>query len=223
MQKITFKGGFGVVLCALAFPVLLSAQVKWSGGLALGPNFTNERIENDVLDSQTKTGYALGLRVACHSGKRLAVQAEALIEQKGSKFQATITDIEGNPIAEGNAKKHFYYLVFPVTVQWRFGSGGFRYGPYAGVYGAKLIQEKFVLPMTEGNFDRDDTDAFRKTDAGAVFGFGAAWVIEEAISFNMEARYSMGLTNYFRDGVFPDHATHQSMALLFGLNFNLGK
>ncbi|MFM9951514.1 MAG: outer membrane beta-barrel protein, partial [Saprospiraceae bacterium] len=115
---------FALSLCALTVPFSLKAQLSWSGGLALGPNFSNIRHDNRILDSEVKPGFSLGLRVACHPGDRLVIQAEALIERKGSQLETILTDIEGNPISEmATAKNNFDYLVFPLTVHWRFGKG----------------------------------------------------------------------------------------------------
>ena len=211
-------------LCAISIPFISNAQLSWSGGLVLGPNFSNVRHDNEIFDSQIKPGLSLGLRVACQSGNRLVIRAEALMERKGSRIKVTLTDIEGNPISEAtNAKNHFDYLVFPLTVQWRFGSGNFRYGPHAGGYFAKLIKGSFVLPMEDGDFTEDRTDFLKPSDAGAIVGFGADWALDEMISFNLEARYSIGLTNTQLETTSADRTWHRSLALLAGLNFKLGK
>jgi len=215
---------YALSLCALTVPFSLTAQLSWSGGMALGPNFSNIRHDNSILDSEVKTGFSLGLRVACHPHDRLVIQAEALIERKGSQLETTLTDIEGNPISDhAIARNHFDYLVFPLTVQWRFGKGRFRHGPYAGAYVAKLIRQTFVFPLEGGNFKEDHTDFFQESDAGILAGLGANWAIDEVISFNLEARYSIGWRNFQRPTTSVDRTWHRSVALLAGLHFNLGQ
>lgn len=215
---------YALSLCVFTAPFSLNAQLSWSGGLALGPNFSNIRHDNHVLDSEVKTGYSLGLRVACHPGDRLVIQAEALVERKGSQLETTLTDIEGNPISEmTTAKNHFDYLVFPLTVQWRFGSGNFRYGPYAGAYVAKLIRQTFVFPLAGENFEDDRTDFFQKSDAGMIVGLGAGLALDEMISLNFEARYSIGWRNFQLETTSVDRTWHRSLALLAGFRFYLGK
>ncbi|NUO01577.1 MAG: PorT family protein [Saprospiraceae bacterium] len=215
---------YALSLCAVTVPFAAKAQFSWSGGLVIGPNFSNERHNNELLSSQTKTGGSIGMRVVAHPGDRLAIRAEVLIERKGSRLEATLTDIEGNPISETtNTQNHFDYLVIPLTVQWRFGSGKFRYGPYAGGYFAKLIKQTFVFPQEDGDFTEDRTDFFRPSDAGAIVGFGADLALDEMISLNLEARYSIGLTNVQPKTFSFDRIWHRSLALLAGLNFRLGK
>lgn len=210
--------------CALTIPFISNAQLSWSGGLALGPNFSNIRHDNHALDSEVKPGYSLGLRVACHPGDRLVIQAEALIERKGSQVEMILTDIEGNPISEmSTAKSNFDYFVFPLTVQWRFGKGKFRYGPYAGAYFAKLIRQTFVFPLENEDFIQDRTDFFQKSDAGIIGGFGAGWALDDMISLNLEARYSVGLKNFQLETTSVDRSWHRSIAVLAGLNFTLGQ
>jgi len=210
--------------CALIIPFISNAQLSWSGGLALGPNFSNIRHDNHILDSEVKTGYSLGLRVACHPGDRLVIQAEALVERKGSQLKTTLTDIEGNPISEmATAKNHFDYLVFPLTVQWRFGKGNFRYGPYVGAYVAKLIRQTFVFPLQGERFAQDRTDFVQKSDTGAIVGFGAGLALDEMISLNLEARYSIGWRNFQLETTSVDRTWHRSLALLTGLNFKLSQ
>lgn len=215
---------YALSLCALTIPFSMTAQLSWSGGLALGPNFSNIRHDNHVLDSEVKTGYSLGLRVACHPGDRLVIQAEALIERKGSQVETILTDIEGNPISEMSAaKNNFDYLVFPLTVHWRFGKGKFRYGPYAGAYVAKLIRQTFVFPLEGEDFRQDRTDFFQKSDAGIIGGFGAGWALDEMISLNLEARYSIGWKNFQLETTSVDRTWHRSLALLVGLDFYIGQ
>ncbi len=214
---------YALALCTMAIPFTVNAQLSWSGGFLLGPNVSNERIqENDILDSEIKAGYSLGLSVACHTGKRLVVRAEALLEQKGSRFKTTFVNDEGISLSEGYVRKQFHYLVLPLTVQYRFGAGNFRYGPYAGAYWAKLLSQKLVAPEDLNQLDQDQTDSFKQSDAGAIAGFGLEWAIEEGLFFSLDARYSMGLTNYFLDNSIFD-GTHQSLALLAGFRFAFGK
>ena len=214
---------YALSLSALTVPFSLNAQLSWSGGFLLGPNFSNERIqETDLLDSEAKAGYSSGLSVACHTGKRLVVQAEALLEQKGSRFKTTFVNGEGISISEGYVRKQFHYLVLPLTVQYRFGAGNFRYGPYAGAYWARLLSQKLVVPADSNQSDQDQTDSFKQSDAGAIAGFGLEWAIEEGLFFSLDARYSMGLTNYFLDNSIFD-GRHRSLALLAGFRFAFEK
>ncbi|MDZ4679360.1 MAG: porin family protein [Saprospiraceae bacterium] len=211
---------YTLCLCALILPFTSTTQCSWSGGLVTGLNVANIRHDNEALSSNPKLGFLLGIRVACHPSDRLVIQAEALIERKGSQVETTLTDIEGNPISEmTTAKDHFEYLVFPLTVQWRFGSGNFRYGPYAGAYVAKLIRQTFVFTLEDESFRQDRTDFFQKSDAGMVIGLGAGWALDDMLSLNLEARYNHGLT-YFQPAVLSsDRTRHQSLALMAALQF----
>jgi len=54
-------------------------------------------------------------------------------------------------------------------------------------------------------------------------GFGAGLALDEMISLNFEARYSIGWRNFQLETTSVDRTWHRSLALLAGFRFYLGK
>lgn len=222
MRHLLFMSALGSFLSALLTPFALCAQLSWSGGLVLGTNLSSTRTELEGFSNKDKFGYVIGLRLGCHPGDRLLIQAEALLERKGSRMEVLLEG-EGGVPSKALAKNHFDYLVFPLTVQWRFGHGNFRYGPYAGGFVAKLIRETDTLQQGR-NFisSAENTTLFRQSDAGVIAGFGADWALGKTLAFTLEARYNLSLTSHLPE-FSKIESNHQSLALMAGMRFILGQ
>ncbi len=140
-------------------------------GIKAGANFANI---SDVTDSSTKTGFQAGIFAGIKFTENLAIQADLLYSQQGTKFDAGEFDLS--------------YVNVPVVLKVYLIQGlNLQAGPQFGY----VVEDKISFRVfdTIVNTDSEKVDVSGIVGAGYDFPFG----------IRIDARYNFGLTDVVKD------------------------
>ncbi len=156
-----------------AFAPMAMSQI--SGGIRLGANIANQKLDADGLSvsPDSKLGLLGGLYLTASLSDKIGIQPELYFSSMGSKF-----DIQG---FETTTKLN--YLSLPVLVRYNFTENiSLQAGPQLGF----LLSAKGEADGTT----EDIKDSYKGLDLGAAIGLGVDFG-----PFNGGVRYVVGLAN----------------------------
>jgi hypothetical protein len=176
------------LLGASLFATPARAQVETAFGASLGASFSTLRA--DGASTGYRTGFLGGIAFRLSGGGPLGLQAEFGLAQRG-------TDVEND---EGELRYGATYLELPVMLRVEAPSLG-PVAPHAvaGGYGGVKVLERQSFGGLGANVSiNTDESFFRRLDAGALVGLGAA-VSTGTGEIEATVRYGHGLVNVARD------------------------
>jgi hypothetical protein len=156
----------------------ICTDAQLSYGLKSGLNIARMTFTNEMYSTSSKTGLYAGLLVNYKTAGPIAIQAELLYSQEGTKERFT-TGISGE------IKETF--LQVPLMLRYTF---------LKGIYVEAGPQLGFLLKSEEKfGTDRDDIKPFYKS-TDLRFPFGMGYRFNEIINgFGINARYSFSLSD----------------------------
>lgn len=174
-----------------------TAHAQLSGGLRLGVNVSNQKMESgsDSETGDSKIGFLGGLYLTANISEKIALQPELLFSGMGSQDN------------DADIKLPFNYLSVPVLLRFNLSE---KVNIHAGPQVGFLLSAK----ATAGGDSADIKEYFTGTDFGAAFGIGGDFG-----KFNGGVRYYLGLSNIAEDAT--DNESFKNSAFQIFLGYRL--
>lgn len=198
---------FFIITLLFCLTTLATAQIsRHEIGVIMGPSSTNLIIKNSEIEYNSRIAALAGLKYRYIVTQHWSITLAPSFERKG--------------IGDWTDYRNYDYLIFPLSTRYELGdffvSGG-------GYYGYLLNQRvNSSLESRFGVFRDDNTDFYRRSDAGLSAGIGFRINLGMNWFLDTEIKYSHGLANIFKrtSNVSPTVYT-RSTALIVGLNRRL--
>lgn len=221
--KILFLAAF---VCAISTSAFAQQSDRvWSIGPEVGASFFKQGMD-DEFSSKYKAGLVAGGFVTYSINNAYAFTAKVLYTQKGMSGNIFNTDLE----------ERLSYIEVPVLARVFFNRDGavrpnLFLGPSFGFQtGAKWKIADGEYENVEDSGIREilgDADSYKDAyntfDFGLSGGLGVNVRVGEEIYFIVDARYTYGLTNIYKNT--PEDFKHNNhgLAVTAGLSFGIGK
>lgn len=190
------------------------AQIKF--GVHAGLNLeTQAKLGQLWNNSDPYQGFILGTFSEYRKqGSHFAVQLELNYQKKGLKTTETS---DGVSII---SRREFNYLSVPLLARYYVHDAGlgdkldvvFLAGPYAGFLTS--VNSKVKAGGISTSVDIDDQA--RKTDAGAILGFGVTHTLQSGKVITTEFRYGLGIKGVDKS---DDELTNKEFGIILGMSF----
>lgn len=222
MKKLALSIFTALLLCSFtSFAQKKTIEV----GITGGPTVSSLRGNVVVNGHDSKIGFSSGVSFHYYLTDKISFLANPSFERKGSKTVMHITDEQGNPLGEVTNRGHVDYITLPLLTRFSFGEK-IKFFANAGPYFSYLLKVTSIYPAFN-NFPEnrvDDTDFFKRFDAGLTFGAGAGLPIHEKIYVTAEVRNNLGLYD-ISDFTPIDGGTvkNNSINFLLGVSYNIWK
>ena len=232
MKSSLLKGLLASTLLAAAAG---TAQAQVTIGPRVGLNLANVQADFDGgedVDTKMKIGAQVGLTLNAQFGN-VAFQPSLLFSQKGFKIEETQSGTYAGITYTSTSKLDaaLNYLDIPLNfVYTTGGDNGFQIfaGPYIGIglsgkvksetsgsIDGESFSEKETATVKFANEQGNDDKAyFRTLNAGLNGGLGY-----KAGPFQVQAGYSLGLTNMFPDNDYNDDSSLKDRTAQFSLTY----
>jgi hypothetical protein len=201
---------------AIVFCLVFLVSLPMFGGgfkLLVGPAITNMSY-NQSYSPATKSAlfqFSGGLGFEMSFTTNIAVEVDLLFAPGGAKFEATYPDGIYSETFKG------YGLSLPVLVKVSFLPGTTPFVVAGGAVGYTLSQkELWKSPYSSG--EEDLTDDVNRLQYGLVFGGGVDFALA-GMTFSLEARYTLGLSNLIKNPWGDEKATVQNLFILANYKF----
>jgi hypothetical protein len=209
---------FFVMIAAAIVCMSASAQVEF--GAKVGFDMTNYWGKD--VEHGMKPGYQAGLMMEYKFTDRFAIAPEVVFAAQGGKSKAISLDFDGRQINVGTADIKFTanYINVPVMLKF-YATPEFSidFGPQVGFN----VYNKFSAKGLDESFDIKEYT--KPVDFG--LGLGATYNLTD--NAFIQARYTLGLTNAYKDnglvedyleGLFGDNdAKNSNIQIAFGMKF----
>jgi len=209
---------FFVMIAAAIVCMSASAQVEF--GAKVGFDMTNYWGKD--VEHGMKPGYQAGLMMEYKFTDRFAIAPEVVFAAQGGKSKAISLDFDGRHINVGTADIKFTanYINVPVMLKF-YATPEFSidFGPQVGFN----VYNKFSAKGLDESFDIKEYT--KPVDFG--LGLGATYNLTD--NAFIQARYTLGLTNAYKDnglvedyleGLFGDNdAKNSNIQIAFGMKF----
>lgn len=239
VRRTLAAGAVAVAVAAMVCAPVAGAQTRTRPqfGALLGASlatisdadFAGEAgFEGGTAEAKRRIGFQIGAYLTHPLSAKVSLQPELHYIQKGTKAQATVTDIEGVGPLRGEVALRFAHLEVPLLLRVDMDGQTLRpflvAGPSVAYRVSCTIQVSFEglsLGTACGEDDGDPEttdDPFKKYDVGGIVGLGVAGTAAGR-SVSAQVRYSRGLVSIAReslDGVSPKNT---GISILFGIGF----
>jgi hypothetical protein len=189
------RTGVRVLLSALVVAVAATpgfTQGLESAGVKAGVNFARIDASDPAFDDLgTKIGLAVGAFVELGVNDVFSVQPEVLFSQKGAKGTLMFDEAVDVTFTAD-------YVEIPILMKFTFGSGRVRPFVFTGPVPALNTGAKVRFEALGEAQEEDLSEDVKTADFGWAFGGGF-----KAGGFSVDARYTLGLTN-FNEPTFDD-------------------
>ena len=202
MKKILF-----IIIAVFAFSFAKAQDIHF--GAKAGVNFAKmTSSESDFNKLMTgRTAFHVGAVVEFTFSDKFSLQPEVLYNSVGGTFDfsSSVTRAEEDTTVDWISD----YLSIPVMAKYYVADGfSLEAGPQVGfLLGAK---------MKNSTDEEDMKDEMESTDFG--LGFGAGYKMENGLFF--DARYSLGLSNIFKDVEDGQWGRNNAIQISVGFMFN---
>lgn len=171
------------------------AQLPFSVGFRLGLNIGNATYDPEPqlasgVSKGSRLGFMAGALVELGIAGPAFIQIEPMFVQKGTKFEGP----GGKITSKAN------YFAIPVLLKAKFGPGHIK--PYAFVgpdIGINLTSKSVLEVTGQPEQESDDAETTSSIDFALDFGGGVQVDVAPRIAVALDARYSLGLTDVFKD------------------------
>ena len=202
---------------------VLAQQPRFDVGLSAGPSFSWLRGNKAIDNTDPLLASAAAITLQCNLSELIGLRLGAGYQQKGSRSDVQLTDVNGNAIASGSARTKLDYLLLPLMVRARFGTGS-RFTAGVGPYVGYLMRSRLSYSGEglDGN-DIDNTDDMERWDMGISASVGGSVALGGNLLLNAEVRYDKGLTNISALPVVDDGSIRtNAVCLLLGCSYRFG-
>jgi Outer membrane protein beta-barrel domain len=220
MRLITF------LLLALLLPVTSKSQKNKSAtGIECGPGLTSLR-GNEILENlnDPAIGFSFGILFQYNISTFFSIHTNLSFERKGIIGKDSIRDVNGNYRGVSTTHSNFNYLTIPVLIRTSFGSK-IKFFLNTGPFFSYLLKQNTIskgatMPRTTAN----NTNLFKRFDAGISTGGGIIIPYKNNLLFSGEIRNNRGLNNIsdlpvYNNGTIKTNALN----LLFSAIYKPGK
>jgi hypothetical protein len=232
-----------VSACAIAAlsmaPALLPAQApaRPRFGALIGASLTTisdadlageTGFEGGTVEAKRRVGFQVGAYLTHPLSSNVSLQPELHYIQKGTKVQATVTDVEGAGAVEGEVGLRFAYLEVPLLLRVDMGGQSLRPFFVAGPSVAYRVScsldvaaegLSFGVDCDQGDNDpATSDDPFKKYDVGGIVGVGVAGT-KGGRALSAQVRYSRSLISIARESIDDVSPKHTGISILFGIGF----
>lgn len=174
MKKIT-----PFIVCSLLSFSIAAQNFSLRGGLNLANGTTKS--DDFTLDTQSRTGFQLGLAMEAPAGENLYFNTALLYSSKGYKFSLFGAEFNA-PIG---------YLEIPLNLEYKEDVGSVALFVEAGPYFGIGLSAKVKTGNSTEDIDfGSDDDELKRIDAGLNFGGGV-----ELDKLRFGINYGLGLVN----------------------------
>jgi len=192
MKKLVIALAISLCLAGLA-PAQTPLRPGFSFGFKSGLNIADFSGKDVDTAFRTKAGFALGGLLSYQISNALAVQAEALFTQKGSRI---FVKVQGTTL---NEWVNLSYIEVPLLLKF-FPPMESTVRPilFAGPYFAFKVsfKDKWEFGSQNGN---EDITTYRGTDTGFAAGGGVDFPVGKGTRMSAEVRYTLGLSTLSQD------------------------
>lgn len=180
-----------------------------------------------VYSESPGLAYLGGVTLEYEIKEKLSLRVELNYERKSQKGNNTIeirlSIDDPSQVYNFETKRNYDYLVLPLLLKYYFTDQNSFYlngGPFVGY----LVQSKLTNNLDATGFNSPDsktTQDNKRTDFGLSFGVGKKFEFSNTMTFNLEIRDNLGLTNTSKIGVWNGGTVKtNSLNLMVGLAFN---
>lgn len=211
------RRAFVAAVAILFLASVAPAQTPLSLGLQAGVNFANSSTDPD-LSLSSKTGMMVGGFVEVPLSPVIYITGEVFYIQKGAELSLLGFD----------SKFKLDYLEIPILLKAKFDAQGFTPFVFAGPnFGINVSSE---IEASYGGFggSADIKDWVESLDMAIDFGAGGEIPVAPTTSLVVSIRYSLGLTDAFKEPADPDFSDFSNMTwkntgvqLVVGVRFAL--
>jgi hypothetical protein len=184
-----------LMICTLFLSVTITAQTqKVKLGLKAGLNISNLAIDENELNSSSKTGFTAGIMVEIPIVKNFSLQPEVLYSQQGTKSSFFDPDV-----INSNYKStiDLNYLNIPVMLKYYVLKGlSVQAGPQIGILlkANNKYQDNFLGYENQESFNLKDYSS--GIDTSVNFGLGYQFKDK----FYADLRYNISYSSVFKEG-----------------------
>jgi hypothetical protein len=186
-----------LLLLTFLFPTTSRSQKNKSEiGIECGPGLTSLH-GNDILENlnDPAIGFSSGIFFQYNISNSLSIRTNLSFERKGVVGKVPITDNNGNYLGVLTTHSNYNYLTIPVLLRTTFGNK-IKFFLNAGPFFSYLLKQNTVskgsnMPRTTTN----NTNLFKRFDAGITGGGGIIIPLKNKLSFSGEIRNNLGLNN----------------------------
>ena len=203
------------IAAALCLVFLISLPA-FGGGFKFhfGPAFTNLKIENisyAPFEKKPLLQFAGGIGLELSFTSNIALEFDIMYNPGGAKWTYTI------PAGDVVFTYKGYGVAVPVLLKFSFLSGTTPYIVAGGTL-AYTTSQKMHEDYPGGTFDADFTDDVARFQYALTFG-GGLEIVLGGMTFLIEGRYSLGLSNVLKEPFDDEKVSVQNIFILFGYKF----
>jgi hypothetical protein len=169
-------------------------------------------------------GFSSGIFAQFNFNRFLSLRTNIAYERKGTTYNFTIIDNNGEFFDKLTINSNFDYLTFPILLRGTFGKK-VQFFVNAGPYFGRLMKQ-----TSEGKGDvvsfttRSYTSSYKRIDTGLSTGIGFSVPIKTKFAISFEVRNNLGLNNVsalpiLNNGTIKTNSTN----FLLGLTYKLGQ
>ena len=195
------------ISCFLFFAIFQAADAdaQLFKGVTGGWNLSNlDFTDNDFSypDYKSKNGFCVGLFVGSHISEVFGLRGEILYSRKGSKYNFTATDENGEPLGEGEYFVDVDYLEIPLLANFTIPTGGavkpaLFLGPAIAFEMSAKLNATYPSGVVNQNQSGWDLENTTSPDFSLIFG-GGVEIASGPHLVLVQVRYVMGLKEVYR-------------------------
>ncbi len=208
---------------------IISSAQYMSFGPKAGINFSTL---TNPDNGESLTGLTAGGFYVYSIIENFGVSADLLYSGEGGKFTTEFSD--GNIFQKIELRSRLHYIRVPILANIFFGRYGdnfrpkFSVGPSFGFLAG--VTNKAISITTEGSTEvraetkNTSSSGYATMDVGLLIGAGFNYKVADAMWFNMDVRYTFGLTDIYETNLLTINDVKTNAAsITVGLAFGIGE
>jgi hypothetical protein len=194
-------------------------------GIESSPSLIFLRGNPEINNIQKPTiGFSGGIFAQFNFNRFLSLRTNIAYERKGTTYNFTIIDDNGEFFDKLIINSNFDYMTFPILLRGTFGKKVQFFanvGPYFGLLMKQTsVGKGDVVSFTTRSF----TSSYKRIDTGLSTGIGFSIPIKTKFAISFEVRNNLGLNNVsalpiLNNGTIKTNSTN----FLLGLTYKLGQ
>ncbi|MEW6055643.1 MAG: porin family protein [Bdellovibrionota bacterium] len=174
--------------------------------LHVGGSFNTSKYSDEVVRPTVKNqnDLMLGVGLDQHLVGEFYFRPELNFVRYSSRLSYNVQFPSGVRAWSGNSPQNLDYLELPLYAKWKYNAGSFRPFVLGGAYAGYLVNEAHIQasdrdrnPSVASN--RKYEDYFNRFAFGVSGGAGLEYALDSTKAIFVNARYSHGLSDVFRD------------------------
>ena len=214
-----------VLLFVLLSALVGSSAMAFEVAPVVGVNFSNVSVSGATgaisnVTWSSKMGIDYGVPASFSMAPLISLQVGALVDNR--KFLGTDAS---DPLGKIEVETKQNYIQIPVVARFTvfpglsLGAGGYYAMGTGDIKAKTTITVPGVDPVVEEETSTWEADKTKKTDLGLIASVAYNIPIAPLVSFMIDGRYLLGLTNFQDDPALPNTTSKwKSIQLLAGVN-----